>query len=60
MFDISLNTTVSGFDVELSQLSPAGIIYVKIGGVFQSCQSLVKIAGNFVEKTMAVKIGGAF
>jgi hypothetical protein len=60
MFDISLNTTVTGFDVELSQASVTGIVYVKIAGIFENCPSLVKIAGVFVEKVAAVKVGGSF
>lgn len=60
MFDIDLSSSVSGFDIELSPNSIAGIVYVKIAGVFELCPILVKIAGAFIEKTPAVKTGGSF
>lgn len=59
MFDISLSTTSSNFDVELSYIS-TGRTYVKISSLFSLYPILIKIGGVFVEKTLLVKTGGIF
>lgn len=57
MFDISLSSNVSNFDISLST---AGEVNVKISSIFTLYPIYVKIAGNFIQKTLLVKIGGVF
>lgn len=59
MFDIDLNNSVSGFDVQMSQPT-SGRVYVKISSIFNLYPIFVKIGGIFVQKTALVKIGGTF
>lgn len=61
MFDIDLNNSANGFDIELFPSSSSSSRYnVKLSSVFGNYPTLVKIAGTFLEKPNLVKIGGIF
>lgn len=61
MFDISLSTTTTGFDV---QLSGAGAvvykIWVKLSGTFVEKQIDTKLSGTFANKPLLTKVSGTF
>lgn len=61
MFDINLSSSVSNFDISLTTgAAPSGEVSVKISNVFTLYPIYVKIAGNFIQKTLLVKVGGVF
>lgn len=61
MFDISLSSNVSNFDISLiTGGTPSGEVSVKISSIFTLYPIYVKIAGTFIQKTLLVKIGGVF
>jgi hypothetical protein len=59
MFDISLNSGTSGFDISLSQAGSTAI-KIKVGGTFTSKRPKIKVGGVFSEFTVKMKIGGVF
>jgi len=59
MFDISLNSGTSQFDVSLSQVGATGI-KLKVAGAFISKRPKIKVGGVFSEFAVKIKVGGVF